>query len=1156
MGLLVFDKNEVLQTVLSNDGSACPYYGAIHDEKINLENTLTFLIPADHTDAQYVTEGSLVAFKDLDSNWQLFEVKRIVDTDDTATIKQAFCDHAFYELLGDIVPSGGGAGTSAWLAVTSALSQSRWEVGNVVNLGIQTTVFSYQTALACLQQIAANWKGELQFRIDISNNIITHRYVDLVDQRGNTTGKQFVFGKDLLKIEREVDFTGLYTAMYGRGQATTEGVRLNFASINGGKEYAEDVAALAQYGIKGIKHRFGVFDDSQEADPARLLTKTQAALQIAKVPVVSYQFDAVSLEQLSPGYDHEAVRIGDVVVAIDNNFEPPLQLFVRVIQIQRNHLEFDKTKIVLGNFRQDLASNQAFQNRVNQQVQNNAGIWDNAAALVPSVLDPAIYDLTSELRSAGGYVVFSANDGIMVYDTPDPATATKAMKLGAGIFGIADSKIPDGSWNFRTFGDGAGFTADLITSGKIKADFLQIGPGTTFDPGYNPSTANATANAANTAASNALAAANAANTTANTANTAAGAAQTQANTANGTANSALANAATAQTQATLGVTNAWNAQQLLDQIGSDSSLTPVEKKTTQKEWTDIQGELPINDALAVSFGITTEKTNYDNAYNSLNTYITPLLANLTTVSSIVGMTLRNTFFTYYTNRRYLLNAISTKAKSTADTAVVNAASAQTQANTALTTATSAIARTHWSDVSQNKATTVTGGTFAANGPTFYAGNWTCTAVGQAIIIDLGSLMPQIVEIGIDSWYPSDITKIPKNFTIDYSPDSATWTNTQTVASNAIAPYVLSTMVSTFSARYIRLTVSAFQASQTTSTIGKFWISSLQGAELTFAQNLVGAIQTATNALQISTTMYADGSGMWLVGAGGLNVVKITSGGIAVGTAGTGGAFTTAITGTGIVATAITSGTIDASKMTVINLNAGSITAGTMAADRISGGTLTGVVVNATSVLSVSSNVWNAGTSNGITFGGVITGYEAPCTIKYAQGMPGNGDSHLTFNLDQGVTFEVFAPMGVDLYAPTWIGGTLTVTGDIQLGSTSSIRNTVPVKLLNGGAALGLNAGQLLASNDYLDVSKVPANGVYAKGGYANLGVRGGYTWTGSISLNNYVDIYHYLGYYPIAVVDGTQGNIILTLRSLSTSVLRLNTYSSGGGTFTGSVRIW
>ena len=483
--LLVFDKNEVLQAVLSNDGAACPFFNPIHDEKINMENIFTFEIPASHVDSQFVIEGALIAFQDLDLNWQLFEIKRIVDIDDAAgTMKHVFCDHAFYELLGDIVPSGGGAGTSANIAVVSALSQSRWEVGNVVNLGIQTTVFSYQSALSCLQQIAATWHGEMQFRIVLSGNQIVYRYVDMVAQRGTSTGKQFVFGKDLQKVEREVDFNNVYTAMYGRGKATTEGERLNFASINAGLEYVSDAVALTQYGIKG-RHRFGIFDDSQEADPAILLTKTTAALQLAKVPIVNYQFQVISLEQLSSDYAHEAVRIGDTCVSIDDNFVPALQLSVRVIQIKRNLIEYDKTQITLGNFSPDLASSQTFQNRVNTRVANNSGIWDNGAALVPSVLDSAMYDLTSKLRAAGGYVVFDPVDGIMIYDTPDPATATKAMKLGAGIFGIADSKTL-GAWNWRTFGTGSGFAADLMTTGKLLADRVQIGLGTTFAAGYDP----------------------------------------------------------------------------------------------------------------------------------------------------------------------------------------------------------------------------------------------------------------------------------------------------------------------------------------------------------------------------------------------------------------------------------------------------------------------------------------------------------------------------------------------------------------------------------------------------------------------------------------------------------------------------------------------
>jgi len=275
MGLLVFDKNEVLQVVLSNDGTACPFFNAVHDEKINLENTFTFAIPADHIDAQYVTEGSLVAFKDLDSEWQLFEVKRMIDTDDTVTTKQVYCEAAFYELLGDIVPTGGGNGSSAWIAVISALSQSRWEDGTMVDLGLQTTTFNHQTALSCLQQIAATWKGELQFRVTIANNVITHRYVDLLARRGSAAGKQFVFGKDLQKVEREVDFNNVYTAMYGRGKATIESARLTFtdsiwtlptnpANKPEGQEWIGDTAALAKYGLAtGSRHRFGLLKSKE-----------------------------------------------------------------------------------------------------------------------------------------------------------------------------------------------------------------------------------------------------------------------------------------------------------------------------------------------------------------------------------------------------------------------------------------------------------------------------------------------------------------------------------------------------------------------------------------------------------------------------------------------------------------------------------------------------------------------------------------------------------------------------------------------------------------------------------------------------------------------------------------------------------------------------
>lgn len=52
---------------------------------------------------------------------------------------------------------------------------------------------------------------------------------------------------------------------------------------------------------------------------------------------------------------------------------------------------------------------------------------------------------------------------------------TSAMKLGGGIFGLANSKNPDGTWQWRSFGTGNGFTATEIVAGwliggKVKFD--------------------------------------------------------------------------------------------------------------------------------------------------------------------------------------------------------------------------------------------------------------------------------------------------------------------------------------------------------------------------------------------------------------------------------------------------------------------------------------------------------------------------------------------------------------------------------------------------------------------------------------------------------------------------------------------------------------
>lgn len=143
-------------------------------------------------------------------------------------------------------------------------------------------------------------------------------------------------------------------------------------------------------------------------------------------------------------------------------------------------------------------------------------------------------------------------------------------------------------------------------------------------------------------------------------------AQNSANNAQSSANQAQTDATNAQNSANKAQADATKANQSIADLSNDNLVTPNEKLDLKKEWEIIVAEKPKNDAQADKFGVS--KTTYGTVYNALNTYLTPILANLTTNSAIVGQTMRDTFKTYYSARTDLLNAIASKAKDLADNA--------------------------------------------------------------------------------------------------------------------------------------------------------------------------------------------------------------------------------------------------------------------------------------------------------------------------------------------------------------------------------------------------------------------------------------------------------------------------------------------------------
>ena len=93
----------------------------------------------------------------------------------------------------------------------------------------------------------------------------------------------------------------------------------------------------------------------------------------------------------------------------------------------------------------------------------------------------------------------------------------------------------------------------------------------------------------------------------------------------------------------------------LADIASDDKLTPNEKQDAKREWEIIQGEKPILTAQADTIQLST--ADYLNVYNALSAYITPLLADMTTTSTITRSVFNARFKTYYDAKTTLLKNI-------------------------------------------------------------------------------------------------------------------------------------------------------------------------------------------------------------------------------------------------------------------------------------------------------------------------------------------------------------------------------------------------------------------------------------------------------------------------------------------------------------------
>lgn len=402
------------------------------------------------------------------------------------------CYSSMQELSRHFMPTlRRGSGDTPAQALAKALDGTRWSVGQCDEGSGEYSVY-HQSSLASVKDIAEAYKMEVEPVIELSadGNSIAKRSVRLVKRLGRaSTALRLDYGSGLSGIDRVLSADDVVTRLYcyGKGVQTTDddgnatggySRKITFADINGGKEYIQDDSLLEIWGVPGpdgsLMHTEGIFEDGDCEDKATLLAEGRAALAERSKPIVSYEGTVEALGRA--GFDANACDLGDNLQMVDTTFPKPLRLSGRVLEIVEDLLgDGSPSSVKVGNVIEGIVKRSDRVQQTIDRLTSSAGSWDSAATLGSAYLDGLIDGLNKVMNETGGYTYIKPGKGLFVYDKPEEANPTMCIQIGGGYFRIADGKNSDGTWNFRTLGNGHGLVADAIVSGTISANLIKAG---------------------------------------------------------------------------------------------------------------------------------------------------------------------------------------------------------------------------------------------------------------------------------------------------------------------------------------------------------------------------------------------------------------------------------------------------------------------------------------------------------------------------------------------------------------------------------------------------------------------------------------------------------------------------------------------------------
>ena len=297
-------------------------------------------------------------------------------------------------------------------------------VGQVTVTGENNYTYSVNwvsTMDAISEQLVGKFGGEIQLRDQDGKE-----YIDYLEHIGHGTDTKIELAVNLKTISREIDETSVITRLYPLGAKQTDSEkRLTIGSVNGGKDYIEDSALVAKYGvISGTQ----TWDDVTQA--SILKTKATAFLKSANKTKKQYKITAVDLSTIDMNFEQFELgcwyRVVNPLMGIDED--------LRIIGITINLDSPEQSELTFGDKFETMtwfmtAKTKSLQTAIDDSEFRNR-----------QVIDSKIENATKLITGAeGGHVILDPSEKperILIMDTADINTCKSCIQLNKNGLGF------------------------------------------------------------------------------------------------------------------------------------------------------------------------------------------------------------------------------------------------------------------------------------------------------------------------------------------------------------------------------------------------------------------------------------------------------------------------------------------------------------------------------------------------------------------------------------------------------------------------------------------------------------------------------------------------------------------------------------------------